>query len=123
MSVGESASARDTAKLIELVKLEQRTFGAKICMVRAVLGWSQSELALRAGLTPRAVHKRERGDTEPRRVTVHVIEAAWREEGLDFEEMGDGSFRVAVRRPLLVQPRSRPDKQTQAAQLAVPHAS
>jgi ribosome-binding protein aMBF1 (putative translation factor) len=34
-------------------------------LVRAVLGWSQTELAQRIGLTQSAIHKLEQGETEP----------------------------------------------------------
>ena len=66
------------AGLGELVRLERHAFAAKLRVARAVLGWSQSEFAVRVGLTQRAVHKLEQGDTEPRRMTVHAIAAIWR---------------------------------------------
>jgi ribosome-binding protein aMBF1 (putative translation factor) len=34
-------------------------------LVRAVLGWSRTELAQRIGLTQSAIHKLEQGETEP----------------------------------------------------------
>jgi transcriptional regulator with XRE-family HTH domain len=85
----------------ELIRLERHAFAAKLRVARAVLGWSQSEFAVRVGLTQRAVHKLEQGDTEPRRMTVHAIAAIWQEEGLAFEDNGDGGFRVTVRPALL----------------------
>ncbi len=111
MQLTEQASS----DLIELIRLERCAFAAKIRVARAVLGWSQSELASRAGLTQRAVHKLENGDTEPRRMTVRAIEAIWREQGLEFEETGDGGFRVAVRSALLDPPSSKPRKQRHGA--------
>ena len=100
----------DSSDLIELIRLERRTFAAKLRMARAVLGWSQGELASRAGLTQRAVHKLEQGDTEPRRMTACVIETIWREQGLEFEETGDGGFQVVVRPALLNQSVAKPAK-------------
>ena len=44
---------------------EQAAFAAKIRLVRAALGWSQTELAQRIGLTQSAIHKLEQGETEP----------------------------------------------------------
>ena len=59
------------------VESERRAFAAKLRIARAVLGWSQTKLAERAGLTQRAVHKLEQGETEPRRMTVYSIEQIW----------------------------------------------
>lgn len=94
--------------LAELVRLERQAFAAKIRMARAVIGWSQSELAIRVGLTQRSVHKLEQGDTEPRRATVHAIEMFWREQGIEFEDLADGGFRVIVRSRLLDGPVTAP---------------
>jgi transcriptional regulator with XRE-family HTH domain len=79
-----------------LVESERRVFAAKLRAARAVLDWSQSDLAVRAGLTQRAVHKLEQGQTEPRRATVHAIEQVWREQGLEFESVAEGGFRMIV---------------------------
>jgi len=90
--------------LVELIRRERRAFAAKIRIARAVLGWSQSELGFRVGLTQRAIHKLEQGDTEPRRTTVRVLEEVWRAERLEFEDNGDGGFRVHVHSSLLERP-------------------
>jgi transcriptional regulator with XRE-family HTH domain len=79
---------------------ERKAFAAKLRAARAVLGWSQSKLAQRAGLTQRAVHKLEQGNTEPRRMTVYLIDQIWREEGLIFETTSDG-FRLSVSTAIL----------------------
>jgi hypothetical protein len=55
-------------------------------------------------LTQRAIHKLEQGETEPRRATVHAIEEAWRNQGIEFEDLSDGGFRVIVRSSLLNRP-------------------
>src|SRR5262249_36202636 len=70
---------------------------------RAVLGWSQSELGLPVGLTQRAIHKLEQGETEPRRATMRAVEFIWREQNIEFEEIGDGGFRVSIR-PAVIEP-------------------
>jgi DNA-binding XRE family transcriptional regulator len=90
--------------LVELIRLERRAFAAKLRMSRAVLGWSQSELGFRVGLSQRAVHKIEQGDTEPRRATVVAIEQIWRDEGIEFEDVDGGGFRVTVHAPVLARP-------------------
>lgn len=96
--------------LVELIRLERSAFAAKLRMARAVIGWSQSELAFHAGLTQRSVHKLEQGETEPRRATMHAIELIWREQGLEFEELADGGFRVSVRAQLLDGPITAPSR-------------
>ena len=94
-------AAQGSRDLLELIRLERRAFAAKMRLVRAVLGWSQSEFGFRVGLTQRAIHKIEQGDTEPRRTTIRMIEQIWREEGVEFEDLSDGGFRVSVRSSLL----------------------
>ena len=97
-------AVHNTQDLVELVRLERRAFAAKIRLVRAVLGWSQSELGSRVGLTQRAIHKLEQGETEPRRTTVRAIEEIWREQGIEFEDLTNGGFRVHVSPPVLDRP-------------------
>ena len=80
-----------------LVQLERHAFAAKVRLARAVLGWSQSELGRRIGLTQRAIHKLEQGETEPRRTTIHALEETWREQKIEFEDRADGGFRVNIR--------------------------
>jgi transcriptional regulator with XRE-family HTH domain len=88
-------------ELVELLRLERLAFAAKLRLGRAVLGWSQGELGARVGLTQRAIHKLEQGNTEPRRATVYAIEDIWRAEGIEFEELQGGGFRVTVRTGVL----------------------
>ena len=87
----------------ELCRRERYAFAAKIRLARAVLGWSQSELGLRVGLTQRAIHKLEQGETEPRRATMRAVEFIWREQNIEFEDIGDGGFRVSIR-PAVIEP-------------------
>ena len=37
------------------------------------------------------------GDTEPRRATVRMIEQLWHEQGIEFEDLADGGFRLRAR--------------------------
>jgi transcriptional regulator with XRE-family HTH domain len=103
--------------LAELVRLERLAFAAKIRMARAVIGWSQSELAFRVGLTQRSVHKLEQGETEPRRATVRAIEQFWHEQGIEFEDLADGGFRVSVRSRLLDGPITAPTRRRHKARV------
>jgi transcriptional regulator with XRE-family HTH domain len=106
--------ARD---LVELVRLERLAFAAKVRLARAVLGWSQSELGFRVGLTQRAIHKLEQGETEPRRTTVRVIEEIWREQSIEFEDLADGGFLVHVRAPVLKRPSTRQSRRGSATRM------
>lgn len=81
--------------IVELVRLERRAFAAKLRTARALLNWSQSDLADRVGLTQRAIHKLEQGETEPRRATVHAVEDVLRAEGVVFEDRA-GGFQLVV---------------------------
>jgi transcriptional regulator with XRE-family HTH domain len=101
--------------MADLVRLECSAFAAKIRMARALLGWSQSELAFRIGLTQRGIHKLEQGDTEPRRATVRAIETVWHDEGIEFEDLPDGGFRVSVGSPLLDRPITEQSRRRRAA--------
>jgi transcriptional regulator with XRE-family HTH domain len=108
----EPQKSRD---LVEFVRLERQAFAAKVRMARAMLGWSQSEFGFRVGLTQRAIHKLEQGNTEPRRATVRAIEEVWREQGIEFEDFPDGGFRVSVRAALLDGPVTAPARLQHAA--------
>jgi transcriptional regulator with XRE-family HTH domain len=90
--------------LVDFIRVERRGFAAMIRMARAMLGWSQSELGLRVGLTQRAIHKLEQGETEPRRATIRAIEAVWRKEGIEFACLTDGGFSVIIRAALIDRP-------------------
>jgi transcriptional regulator with XRE-family HTH domain len=98
-----------SADVQALVASERRIFAAQLRAARAILGWSQSELALRAGLTQRAVHKLEQGETEPRRATVHAIEEIWRQQGIGFEATADSGFRLTVSDAVLNRAQSAPE--------------
>src|SRR6478735_1941934 len=74
----------------ELVQLDRHAFAAKIRLSRAVLGWSQSELGRRIGLTQRAIHKLEQGETQPRRSTVRALEEIWHDHDIKFENLATG---------------------------------
>jgi DNA-binding XRE family transcriptional regulator len=73
------------------------TFAAKVRAARAALGLKQSDLAKRAGLTQKSIHRIEHGTEDLRRSTVIAVEAALRAEGIEFEELpGGGGFKVVV---------------------------
>jgi transcriptional regulator with XRE-family HTH domain len=71
-------------------------FAGKVRASRAVLGWSQTELGRRAGITQRAVYCIENALTRPRKATEQQIEASFSEVGLVFTFMFDGGFKMTV---------------------------
>jgi transcriptional regulator with XRE-family HTH domain len=83
-------------ELGKLVQFGRHAFAAKVRLARAVLGWSQSELGRRIGLTQRAIHKLEQGETQPRRSTARALEEIWHEQDIKFEDLADGGFRVSI---------------------------
>ena len=81
------------------LRLARATFAAKVRAARAALGWKQSELADRAGLTQKSIHRIEHGTEDLRRSTILSVESALRSEGIEFEEVTGGGFKIVVRDP------------------------
>ena len=103
----------------EPLQIERHGCAAKMRLARAVLGWSQTELGTRIGLTQRAIHKLEQGETEPRRATVQALQAIWREQNIEFEELTDGGFRVIIRSSVLDRPPAPRSRRGRAARTRV----
>jgi transcriptional regulator with XRE-family HTH domain len=58
---------------------------------RGLLGWSQQELADKAGVGIVTVHQLETGTSRPRRATLDVIRRAFERAGVEFiDENGGG---------------------------------
>lgn len=83
---------------VSAVLAERREFASKVRAARAVLGWSQAELGMRVGVTQRSINRLEKADVDARRSTAVAIEAVLREEGILFEGLPEGGFRMTVRR-------------------------
>jgi DNA-binding XRE family transcriptional regulator len=60
------------------------------------LGLSQDQFARRIGLTQKSVHRIEQGNVEPKLQTLLKIQRFWSEQGIAFEELRDGGFRLVV---------------------------
>jgi DNA-binding XRE family transcriptional regulator len=78
------------------VDYERQEFASKIRAARAVLGWSQAELGMRAGVTQRSINRLENADVDVRRSTAVAIETVLREQGIDFERRHEGGFQMVV---------------------------
>jgi transcriptional regulator with XRE-family HTH domain len=90
------------------LRLERAAFGAKVRAARAILGLSQDELAARLGLTQKSVHRIEQGAVEPKVRTIFTVQQFWRDNGIAFENLPDGGFKLAVRGPSLLR-QAEPD--------------
>ena len=76
------------------LRVARVTFAAKVRAARAVLGWKQSELGKRAGLTQKSIHRIEQGADYPRRSTVIAVERVLKAEGIEFEEMPEAVLKL-----------------------------
>jgi ribosome-binding protein aMBF1 (putative translation factor) len=92
-----SASAADRAAQVDaMLRRERVTFAAKVRGARAILGWSQRELGARVSLTQKSVYRMELGTHDLRRSTVVTVEQVLKAEGVEFEDLPDGGFKVVV---------------------------
>jgi predicted transcriptional regulator len=80
-------------------------FAARVRAARAVLGWSQTELAKRAAVTQRAIYRIEKGVVRPREKTESSILKAFSDAGLRFELQSNGGFKMIVPRRVVAKPR------------------
>jgi predicted transcriptional regulator len=62
---------------------------AQIRAARALIGWSQADLAHASGVSQVAIKNLERGSTDPRLSTLSSIQAAFDQAGVIFLEPGD----------------------------------
>ena len=65
---------------------------------RAFLGWSQKELAEKAGISAVAVNQFERGISEPRRSTLDVVRRAFERAGVVFIDENGGGAGLRLKR-------------------------
>lgn len=89
------------------VSRPKSTFGAKVRAARAILNWSQTELALRSRLTQRAIYGIEAEINRPRKATELQILGAISVTGLRIEDTSDGGFEIIVSGAYLRRSRKR----------------
>ena len=71
---------------------ERQLFATQIRAGRAVLGWSQSDLGERIGVTQRAIYRIEDGATRPRQSTRLRIRKSLRRRRRGIQEIADRRF-------------------------------
>ena len=82
-------------------------FAAEISAGRAVLGWSQTELAKRVAVTQRAIYCIEQNIVRPRKETEQRIIEAFTDAGLRFERLSSGGFKLTVPTKAISKPHPR----------------
>jgi transcriptional regulator with XRE-family HTH domain len=97
--IAEPASSRREVKTDELL------FAARMRAARAVLGWSQTELGRRAKVTQRAIYRLEKAAVRARHQTEFRINKAFKEAGVEFEELPNGGFEMSVTNQLVTKGR------------------
>ncbi len=78
------------------VSSDRHQFAAKVRAGRAILGWSQTDLARRTGLSQRSIYRLELAAVDVRRSTVVSLETVFANAGVAFEHQPDGGFKVVV---------------------------
>jgi transcriptional regulator with XRE-family HTH domain len=66
---------------------------------RALLEWSQQDLAKTAGVGVVTVHQLEAGTSEPRRATLEAIRRTFQTAGVEFIDENGGGAGVRLRKP------------------------
>jgi hypothetical protein len=93
---GEPVNSTDGGDLNRVVASDRHRFAAKVRAARAILGWSQTELGRRAGLSQRSIYRLEMAAVDIRRSTVVALETVFARAGIDFEPLAGGGFKVVV---------------------------
>jgi transcriptional regulator with XRE-family HTH domain len=66
---------------------------------RGLLGWSQQNLADRAGVGIMTIHQFEKGGSQPRRATLEVVRRAFENAGVEFIDENGGGAGLRLRKP------------------------
>ena len=72
---------------------------------RGLVGWSQQQLANKAGIGTVAVHQLENGTRQPRRATLDVVRRAFEAAGVEFIDENGGGAGVRLRKPTEAKPK------------------
>jgi ribosome-binding protein aMBF1 (putative translation factor) len=82
--------------LTRAVASDRHCFAAKVRAARALLGWSQTDLARLAGLSQRSIYRLELAAVDIRRSTMVALESVFADAGIKFEQSSDGGFKIVV---------------------------
>jgi predicted transcriptional regulator len=66
---------------------------------RALLAWSQHDLAEKSGVGIVTVHQLEAGANQPRRATVDVVRRAFEAAGIEFIDENGGGPGLRLKKP------------------------
>ena len=72
---------------------------AQFRAARGLVGWSQQELAKKAGVGTVAIHQLESGSSQPRRATLDVVRRALEAAGVQFIDENGGGAGVRLQKP------------------------
>ena len=75
------------------------TTPAQIRAARALLGWTQAELAAKAGISATSLNNLERSAVDPKLSTVNAIRKALEESGVVFNDGDEPGVRLRKREP------------------------
>ena len=98
----ETMPTKPRFDLEQQLRVERAAFAAKVRAARAVLGLSQDQFARHIGLTQKSIHRIEQGAVQPKRQTVLKIQRFWIDQGIAFENLRNGGFRLAVNPDVLL---------------------
>ena len=90
------AERRHSAEVEAALSRERIAFASRIRGARAILGWTQRELGRRVSLTQKSVNRMEQGTHDVRRSTVAIVEQVLKAEGIDFEDLPGGGYKIVV---------------------------
>ncbi len=79
-------------------------YAAQIRAARALLNWSQGDLAERAGVSKQSVNRIENGSMDARFSTMTALNDAIRGAGVEMGEDASGTVRLSVARERLLPP-------------------
>ena len=77
-------------------KPEREAFSVRVRAGRAALGWSQTQLGNRVGISQQAVHHIEQGAVAARKSSKAAISEVFEKHGLQFELLPDGDLKIVV---------------------------
>ena len=87
---------RHSAEVEAALSRERIAFASRVRGARAILGWTQRELGRRVSLTQKSVNRMEQGTHDVRRSTVAIVEQVLKAEGIDFEDLPGGGFKIVI---------------------------